>query len=672
MLDLDPVLGLLWLAAIVGPPVWAAARLRRRWWPVFAGSAAALADAVVGLAWVLLVCVLLGSLGAFAVGWVAAACVVSAVAVGVKAGAPSAAARASTARRPTVNEVAPAAVGVGLVAVGQLPPTLTALRGGIANFDSLAYHLPKPARWVQEGSLDGVHQIYPGSLFPYYPSASELVHGVGMLAYSSDVLSPLVNVGFIALMLLAAWCIGEARDVGPVAVAALCTVLTALHFSQAGGGTAVNDIPQAALILAALALLARSSGRPAELLPVALAGGLAVGTKPTAALAVAAIAVAAIVRAPAEARLRAAGATALGLLVGGGFWYVRNLLWIGTPIPGKDIGPLETPEAEQVRGSTFVEAVRAGQDPVGSVVDALGRVIGPAWPLLSAIVLAGLLLALARGRAGWERAGGIAGLATLAFWPFTPFTMVVEFAVRYTLGALALGAVLLAVAPALSRGRARPVAAWGFAAVAAVGVLHQDPLSRPYVAAAMAGGLLVAGGGLLAARGPGARRLLAGTVVAALVLASVPVASAYVRNRYSEDRFTYTGPEAASVKALADWARDVDGARIGIEGGELQYPLFGQHLTNHVQYIGRERPDGGYARIESCGEWRRAVEAGRYDYVVTVPWGTQSNAPLEPSPHGDWTAAAGPRAAALVLEPGPGVRVFRITGPLDPSACGPE
>src|SRR3712207_7551094 len=49
---------------------------------------------------------------------------------------------------------------------------------------------------------------------------------------SSDVLSPVVNLGFIAVAFLAAWAIGETRGAGPAAVAALGSLLAALRSEE--------------------------------------------------------------------------------------------------------------------------------------------------------------------------------------------------------------------------------------------------------------------------------------------------------------------------------------------------------------------------------------------------------------------------------------------------------
>jgi hypothetical protein len=660
------LLGWLWLAAVVAPLLWGGGRLRARFAPDFGGASAVLADFVITLAALLLVCEIMGTAGLFRKLPVVALSSICGIACGLAAGGRPARSPARLPWRRSSAEAVAAAVAVACVAVGQIPPTVEALRGGISNFDSLEYHLTKPARWLQDASLNGVHQIYPGSLFPYYPSNSELVHGVGMLAFSSDVLSPVVNLGFIALAFLAAWTIGETRGVGSATVAALGAVLAALHFAQGGGGTAANDLPQAAFLLAAVALSARARGGAAALLVIGLAGGLAVGTKPTAGLAAGCVVGGAVLSA--ANRGRATAAAGLGVALGGGFWYLRDLLWIGTPIPGTDVGPFHTPLAEQLRNTTFVDAVRANGDPLGILSGGLQRTLGPAWMILAALTVAGLLLSLGPSRRGWERAAGLAGVATLLVWPFTPFTFIVDFAVRYAVAGLALGVVLLAVAPRLAAARARWLIPCFFAAVAVVDLIRVDPFSRAYLGAAMAGGLIIVAAGLaLLLSSRRHLQIAAGGLAIVAVLSSIPVAMAYDRNRYTEARYVYSGPAAAALKRLYQWARGINDVRIGVDGSEIQYPLYGARLTNYVQYIGVDRPDGGFGRIATCPQWRAAINAGRYRYVLTVPWGLESNSPPMPSPHGDWTASDA--AAELALDAGDGIKVFRITDRLDPRTC---
>jgi hypothetical protein len=150
--------------------------------------------------------------------------------------------------------------------------------------------------------------------------------------------------------------------------------------------------------------------------------------------------------------------------------------------------------------------------------------------------------------------------------------------------------------------------------------------------------------------------------VAAVVLLAVvvgyPVERHYLHDRYSNPSFTAPGLNAAFA-----WARDISGARIATTSTR-QYPLFGTDLSNHVEYVGQERPHGGFESPTTCPAWRRAVNAGHYDYVVATRDRVEPGKPPFP-PQARWTQSP---QAKIVLRKPPTV-VFQLTGPLDPSSC---
>jgi hypothetical protein len=160
------------------------------------------------------------------------------------------------------------------------------------------------------------------------------------------------------------------------------------------------------------------------------------------------------------------------------------------------------------------------------------------------------------------------------------------------------------------------------------------------------------------------RRRLA---VAAAVLAAGVAAGWGEQVHYLTHRYENTG-DAQDLDQALRWARDIRDARIavgGIRGVFTQYAFYGTDLSNHVQWLGERGPHDAYLRIPDCADWRRAVDAGGYTHVVTT-----FDQYLPPhrgnTPEGRWTQSD-PNAKVIVSE-GP-VRVFQITGPLDPSGC---
>jgi len=93
----------------------------------------------------------------------------------------------------------------GLVGIQWLAKIDQAGAGGMAHVDSLWYHLPFAARFVQTGSLASLDGVGPEPTrwFPLDPS---LLHALAIVPYGRDWLTPFVNAIWLALAFLAAWC----------------------------------------------------------------------------------------------------------------------------------------------------------------------------------------------------------------------------------------------------------------------------------------------------------------------------------------------------------------------------------------------------------------------------------------------------------------------------------
>jgi hypothetical protein len=153
-----------------------------------------------------------------------------------------------------------------------------------------------------------------------------------------DTLSPGLNLLWLALTFLAAYCIGRPRGVGSAAVigAALAMGTTMVDYSQAG--SAANDVVGVFFLLAAVALLMREAERPAARVLAAVAAGLAVGVKLTLLAPILALTVGVVAIAPRGRRLGTAALWFAPLILAGGFWYARNLIAVGNPLPWTSLG----------------------------------------------------------------------------------------------------------------------------------------------------------------------------------------------------------------------------------------------------------------------------------------------------------------------------------------------
>ncbi|HEU5105201.1 MAG TPA: hypothetical protein VFU11_05125 [Solirubrobacterales bacterium] len=661
---------------LLGGFAWLGGDALRRWLlPRFEGAPAYLASAVIGLALLIWGAELLGLFG----WWEPVPYLVLVAAAGlglwrflprpegeggrshppqqVRGGAPP---------LPTLIALLVAAVAVLLFAW----EAKSKLSTGMTGFDSTWYHGPFAAGFFQSGDTWDLHFIAPQFLAWFYPANAEIFHGTGMLAFGRDVLSPLLNIGWFVGCLVACWCIGRPYRVAPwsLALGAIALSVPALA-DQAG--EARNDIVGIFFLLSAVAIALNAWGAGAErsspripgttafgpYLVVGLCAGLAAGTKLNFLLPVAVLGLGVGLVAPRGLKGRAFGTAALGALAGGGYWYLRNLAHSGNPLPWiHHLGPIDLPAPEQALGGREAHSV-LGYLGDGSVwsdwfLPGLHDGLWLLWPLLLAAALVGLIAAVLQFRGSFRTEGyrkeprndltlalaGAVGLATVLAWLVAPTSASgpdgmprgFESGLRYLAPALVLGLALLPTSRLfrahLVSGRQRFPLSW------------MEKLCR------------------------GSRRSVWLAGGAALVLAIVigyPVQRHYLEGRYEDPSFT----SAPGLNAAFAWARDVSDARIATTSTR-QYPLFGTDLSNRVQYLGVEQPHGGFEAPSTCAQYLRLLNEGDYDYVVATLDRQGSKGRAFP-PQVGWTEGLG---AEVVLREAPTV-VFRLTGPLDPSAC---
>jgi hypothetical protein len=154
---------------------------------------------------------------------------------------------------------------------------------------------------------------------------------------------------------------------------------------------------------------------------------------------------------------------------------------------------------------------------------------------------------------------------------------------------------------------------------------------------------------------------VAGAAAVAIVLALLTgwvEQRRYLDHRYADPRFAAPG-----LNAAFKWAHDIEGADIGTTATR-QYPLWGNDLSNRVDYIGERQAHGGFVRATSCEQWRRLINEGGYDYVA-ASLDRIGQAGLRFPPEAAWTRD--PNSTVVLSKP-PTV-VFRITGPLPASGC---
>jgi hypothetical protein len=409
----------------------------------------------------------------------------------------------------------------------------------------------------------------------------------------------------------------------------------------------------------------------------------------------AALTVAIIFLAPTGRRWAAAGWWFAAGLAGGGYWYLRNLVISGNPLPQLEhLGPITLPHPERLQEGRpdFSIAHYATDTGVWSEYfrPELHEAFGALWPLVILAALAGGVTALLWGRARVLRwIGGVALFGMLAYL-FTPLSAAgpegapegFGINLRYAIPALLAGITLLPLAmPAVGHPRHR-LTAWVLLGVLLLvlvvsnraDAVVRDPDRVFALAIALLFGLIPAA--LLFARGRGVSRGVVAGGFAALALLVAAIGYPVQRD-YLDDRFANADPDTSIPGMHLDsayrWARDIDDARIGLAGttaGFLQYGFYGTDLSNRVRYLGVEGPHGAFNAIPTCAEFRAAVNAADLDYLVTAPL-LNFIEPDEPirSPEAGWLR--GETGVVPVDRSGP-VTVWRVRARLAPHQCAAQ
>lgn len=688
----------------------------RRWIvPEFSGALARLADLTIATALLVVALELLGTLGILTLGWAIAGC----IGVGLLAAwigwrnAPGATEVAAP-RVPTLAFWIALGVASWAVAEWTFPAQLS-LDAGMFGGDTTWYHMPFSARIAQEASIVDLHLTDPLRLAAwFYPQSSELIHGAAIVLFESDWLSPLINLGWLAIALLAAWCVGRPYKVGPATLVAAALVLSSGVMIETQPGEGRNDIMGLAFLVAFAAFLinghqrrAPAAGavqdapeRDAPLLdrgPLVLAGiaaGLAVSVKLPLLAPVGAVAVGMALVSGAGRRLITAAAIGVPAFVVGGYWYVRAAIHTGgNPIPQIGWGPLNLPQPDQMPldpRPRFAVADYLFEPTIYRkwFFPQLENALGPLWPLILIVAVAAALYIAFRSRNLILRVLAGAALLTAAVYIVTPLTAAGQEGsptgfftnTRYLMPGVILALILLPVARPL---RAPDSRAWQtlifLTAVYAISVLATPRWYPGFLFGAVVLTLALvwtpAALTLLRGRRRVGRGLVAAATAAIALLAVVLGRAQEVQ--YYEQHYTRTTPflQEGGPRRAYTFAHNLHGKRIGIAGsGEIffgQYGFYGANLDNHVQYIGVPGANGTYRLTTSCRGLRRQVNAGDYDYLISSRFTSDS---LD-SPY--WYRIyywlrTDPGLEQVLAEPEITPQpdyVFEVNGKLDPAGC---
>jgi hypothetical protein len=685
------VVGWIELGVIVGSAALGGYNLRRWLLGGWTGAPARLAEAILTLSVLVIVGEVVGVLGLLQRAPLIVAAVLAGAGITVAA-RPRIPAGAERLRAPRVDpfQFALALAVAGFIVAQWSLHTQVNLDRGMYGFDTMWYHMPFAAGFLQQGSVTGLHFTDPLYLNWFYPNNSELLHAIPLIAFHRDILSPMLNVGWVALTLLAAWCVGRPYRVGGLSLVAVAIVLGSHTLVSRQPGDAKNDIVAMCFLLSSVAILVNSDGRIFDrdrlgpLIVAGLAAGLALGTKLTLVAPVALLTVGIVYLAPRAWRLGFSGVWLGSVAATGGFWYLRNVVHAISPLPWvKHLGPISLPHPVRIEEgrppfsvSHYLLNRRVWND---FFLPGLHEAFGRWWEVMLAIAVLGMVLSILFAASRTLRVLGAVGLAATIAYVFTPLTASgpegspdgFVLNLRYLAPALVVGAALLPTVPLFAR---RWWAAWPLAALMVFTLLRTDRPGEIGKSKYETGARLVAVAIVLVPVAVAALRRLRvprpAVVALGVGLIALGIGLLWPEERdYLNRRYTN-----AYTKFHLDsgfrWANGQHHQRIALGGTTaafFQYGYYGLDLSNHVQYLGAHGPHGAFNKIRTCEAWRTAINDGDYRYVVTSPQLNQFT-PTSPifSPEGKWTR--NDPAAKLVSKDGY-VSVFRITGRLDPSTC---
>lgn len=693
----------------IGAALYVAARAWRRMLaPDWELPLAVLADLVGTLAAAVVLGELLGSVGQFRrVPFIAGSIALAAVSVwwSRRRATPLRSPAAAPSALPLTSVVVVAAASSALVLaqwstwVAHVVTLGVGNAGGPGNGDSLWYHMPIAASFVQTGWTTHLLYLNGEALVTYYPANTSVLHAIGILAMRTDVLSPFVNIALLPVALLAGWCVGARRGVGAATLAAVAVACTIPVVVVSEAGTAKDDVLGIVGLLASIAFLEAGRTERAAALYSGLGAGLAVGSKLTFVAPVLVLALALAVLTPRAARLVTSVNWVGGALATGGYWYLRNVVAIGNPIPGLKLGigshhlPRPPTPSMDDFGTNVLHNLRAARVWHEALIPGLKIGFGSAWPVPLGIVALATILGLVRLR-GRDRVVPIVGLLAFLAFLITPGTVwapqliaypgvagvtanLFAFNLRYMLPAVAIGLVTLPlVAERWRRGPYLATLALGVA-LASMQVVPQGRQSWigghvPLELGVAAVTLLVVGALVTGRTRLPSRRIVVAVGAAAAV--GLLVAGRAVQ--------TYSATNRYGGLDLARWASGLPGSRIGFSGFVFSYPLYGNDLQNRVQMIGTHGPDGAWHPVRTCAAWRRDVRRANVQYLV-VPigapalglgidlsrWrvGLPGGEPPDEPPESKWTRTD--PGMRLVFRSDEGAAVYAVTGRATTRGC---
>jgi hypothetical protein len=558
---------------------------------------------------------------------------------------------------------------LGVVALAVYLAAMLARFGStpVTFIDTVTFHLPGVARWIQSNSIWQIDQFLPGQFQGYYPNNGNIVDLAAVLPWHSEFLSRFVNLPFIALAGVATYAAG--RELRAPRAAAAIAATAALSIPAVTSYIVDSPTPDAVMyagFASGLLFLLRHAraGARGDLLLAGLGFGIAFGARWYGVAAVAVVvAVWLVARLAFERRVRAIAVdlawVALPIALAGGIWLLRNWVESGNPFYpvrvdalGLTIFDAPFDRVRALVGFTLADYFGNGAVLFDFILPALKIQLGFVGVVLALGVAGASVAALRRAAPDRGRVLALAAAAgaLVVVYVITPYT-----ALGLENQPFELGANVRYVIPAMIA--AAPVVAWGLGRCpgpvrivfeALLVVLALDGMRRGVDVSAgdaLGGAAIVAGVCLIAFATVTALR--SGRPVWALGVGAIAVAIVVVggrstQNDYLEHRYISVTP---TLDAALARAAGYDEPRIGLAGAwpvttlSPVLALFGPDLANDVSYIGETR-DGALYPYEDPASYAAALKRGDYDLVMV---GNEKPLAFPQRDEADWTRAAGYR-----------------------------
>ncbi len=670
--------GALYACVSVGFPVAAAWLATRRLLADLDGPALALGFGILALAAVAAVHLLPAVLGLLSRASVAIAATLVLAAATALPRAAGAATRRPPAPAGALDRRLAAGLAAALACAGLYLALAVHLAGGPpTNVDTLTFHLPGVAAWLQEGTIWSIDQFIPDQAHAYYPQTGNLLELAAVLPWDSPFLIRLTDLPLVAVIGLGIYV--AARELAAPSSSAMAAAAAACSLPAVSIYAVEKPLPDAAMLAgfaAGGAFLLRHA-RTGSTRDLALAGvglSIAFGSKwygVSSVLVVLAVWLCAqLLTRRRRQVLRPAAALGGIVAAGGGIWLLRNLTESGNPVFPAELAPLGVTIFDSPPNPLSDRLDQTIADYIGDAA-AWSDYILPAFAdflgLGGAVLGVGLLACLAtvglplrRRTEGVDRmvlACCICGLLLAAAYAITPFSALgppgrpdgVGFNTRYLVPAL----LVAAACSAALLGRLGPRTRLAGEVLLLLAVIDGIRRTSELPARTLALGVVAAGLGAagiwLAIRHRGALSRFAArrrvTAAAALALAAILILGAGYR---LQDRYLdpgYAGQDATVDRILLG---EPAGIRIGLAGEwdvrglAPVLPAFGPRLRNRVRYVGDLR-DGFLRPYGRAADFAGALSEGEYRLLLVG----RARANPDSATIVEWATAAGYRTVAV-------------------------